>query len=299
MTGRAAPRNADRTGGEGDGPTPFNRLWPQLQVMTLPAARVLYLPIAKNACTSLKTLMVELSDLPAPRRAAVLRDVHGVLDAEETGLQLKDHPEERARAMLAAEGWLRAAVLRDPVERLVSAYVEKFVIRRERKRIATAPVIAAIRGVAEPGDADFARGIRFAEFLEHVCASPPEALDPHWRDQADSFAAGIWTDLYAIEHLGLLAADLSARLGRPVRIGGLNRARPEPKRVLPGAAALWPADLPEPERLAPESFVDAAARARIEARCALDATLHRAALRENALRLRLGETRAPAAPAPE
>lgn len=277
-----------------DGAGPFNAVWPALQAMALPGARLLYLPIAKNACTSLKTLMVELSGLPESRKAAILRDVHGVLDDEATGLQLKDHPEAAARAMLVAEGWKRVAVLRDPAERLVSAYVEKFVIRRERKRIAAAPVVAAIRGLSDPDEADLARGIRFAEFLEHVCATPPEELDPHFRDQADSFAHGVWTDLYAMEHLDMLEADLSRHLGRPVAVGTLNRARPAPRRVVPGAAALWPEELPDPRSLAPESFVDAEVRARIESRFARDATLHRAALRENALRRRLGaEARRP------
>lgn len=261
----------------------IHAVWPALQIMAAEAARVLYLPIAKNACTSLKSLMVGLSDLPEAERARILRDVHGILDAEATGLQLKDRSEAEAARLLAAPGWLRVAVLRDPADRLVSAYVEKFVIRRERKRIATAPVIAAIRGVAEPGDTDFARGIRFAEFLDYVLAAPGDSLDPHWRAQADSFAHGVWTHLYAIEHLDLLAADLAAHLGRPVAIGRLNHARAG-GRVLPGAASLWPAELPDPRSLDPASFLDDGDRARIEAVFARDATLHRAAGRENALR---------------
>ncbi|MEM9146716.1 MAG: sulfotransferase family 2 domain-containing protein [Pseudomonadota bacterium] len=267
-----------------DAPEPFHQVWPTLQVMALPARRLVYLPIAKNACTSLKTLMVELSDLPGPRRAEIARDVHRITDDEETGLQLKDLDEATARALLAEDGILRFAVLRNPADRLVSAYVEKFVVRRARKRIATAPVLAAVRGVASPTDRDFAEGIRFREFLEHVLSADRTELDPHWRDQTDSFVHFPATHLYAIEDLDLLAEDLAAHLGAPVRIGRHNRARRAETHTLPGAAERMPADLPDPERLSPQSFLDAANLARLRHRFAADQMLYDAARREAALR---------------
>lgn len=264
---------------------PFHRVWPALQVMALPARRLVCLPIAKCACTSLKVMMVELSDLPPARKAAIARDVHRVLDDEATGLQLKDFPEDRARALVADPGALRFAVVRDPAERLVSAYLEKFVRRRERKRIATAPAIAAIRGVAEPTDADFARGIRFSEFLDYVTATPPMELDPHWRPQIESFRHLACTHVYPMEHLALLEADLAAHLGRRVALGRLNAHGAGARVVVEGAGRLWPSELPDPARIAPESFLDAGTRARIEGAYAADAALHGAALREARLRL--------------
>ncbi|GMG84874.1 hypothetical protein LNKW23_40900 [Paralimibaculum aggregatum] len=279
---------------------PFHRRWPSLQAMPLPQHRLLYLPIAKNACTSLKRLTVELSPLPAARKAEILHDVHTVTDTEATGLQLKDHDAAAAAGFLAEPGWMRFAVLRDPHDRLVSAYVEKFVIRRERKGLSTAPVVAAVQGCA-PEDADLGRGVRFRDFLAHVLASPAESLDPHWRPQIHSFAEIACTHLYAMEHLDLLAADLSGRLGQTVTIGAHNRARPVPDRLVPEAATLWPEEIAEPSRIDPASFYDAESRALVARYFAADLTLHRSVLAENRARVALAESmsQAPASgPAP-
>lgn len=262
----------------------FHQVWPTLQVMALPERRLAYLPIAKNACTSLKTLMVELSALPEPRKAEIARDVHRITDDEDTGLQLKDMAEAEAHRLLTDPDVFRFAVIREPTDRLVSAYVEKFVLRRERKRIATAPVIAAVRGVAEPGDRDFAEGIRFCDFLEYVLTAERTGLDPHWRDQVDSFVHFPATRLYALEDLDLLAGDLAAHLGRAVPIGQRNRARKAAGAPLPDAATRMPGDLPDPARIPPESFYDAESLARVRHRFAADLTLYDAARRERELR---------------
>ncbi len=262
---------------------PFNARWPAMQAMVLPRLKLLYLPIAKCACTSLKSLAVRLSDLTEAEKADILGEVHGRTDGRRTGLQLKDHDEAAARAFLAAPGWMRVAVVRDPFDRLVSAYLEKFVIRRENKGVTTAPVVAAIQGVA-PEEADLARGVRFAEFLEFVLSEPPDRLDPHWCPQILSFAHIDVTDLYAIEHLPRLAADLSAHTGQPVAIGAENRKRVAPSRVVAGAAGLWPEEIDDPSSLRPESFFDAESRARVADAYAADLTLHRAALKAGAER---------------
>lgn len=250
----------------------------RLQIMVLERPRIAYLPIAKNACSTLKAEMVALSDLPDAQKAELLAgDIHQATDEGDTGLLLKDRAPDDAARLLTEPGWMRFAVVREPVDRLVSAYVEKFVIRRERKRVATAPVIAAIRGVAEPGDAEFARGIRFAEFLEHLLAHPPETHDPHWRPQSLSLSYMSCTHLYAMEHLDRLAEDLAARTGRKVTLGVRNRHRAETGTVVPGAADLWPEEIGDPRPLHPASFVDAQSRAAIEEYFAADVTIYRAA----------------------
>ncbi len=277
-----------------ESPPAFNARWPAMQIFVVDSAKLLYLPIAKCACTTLKSLCVELSDLPEAEKARILAEVHGQTDGRRTGLQLKDHDAATARTYLSAPGWMRFAVVRDPIDRLVSAYVEKFVIRRERKGITTAPVVAALRGLSGPDavtEAHLARGVRFREFLEFVLSEPEAALDPHWCPQSLSFRAIDLTEIYAIERLDLLAEDLARHLGRPVRIGALNRKRIAPTRRLAGAADLWPKELGDAAALHPDSFVDAAARARILEAFAADASLHRLALRENTARLARPPTR--------
>lgn len=271
---------------------PFHQRWPALQVFVVDSRKLLYLPIAKNACTTLKTLCVELSDLPPAEKAEILHEVHGQTDGRRTGLQLKDRSLAEVSEVLTAPGWMRFAVVRDPYERLVSAYVEKFVIRRERKGSITAPVVAAMQNAAHPGEADLAKGISFAAFLEFVLSAEHHTLDPHWRRQIDSFDAMACTHLYAMEHLGTLAGDLGRHIGREVRLGSANRKRIAPVRRARGVCDLLPGDLDAPETLHPDSFFDADSRARVAVAFAADLTLHRTVLRENAQR-RAGEQAAP------
>ena len=68
------------------------------------------------------------------------------------------------------------------LERLVSAYLEKFVYKRhsERNLLHTRPVITAVQGRA---DIDLQRGISFDELLEYILGQDPFELDAHWRPQ--------------------------------------------------------------------------------------------------------------------
>ncbi len=273
--------------------TPFHRRWPNDQVFVAENVKLLYLPIAKNGCSTLKRLMVELSDLP-DRDRLLAGDIHQTTDRSRSGIQLKDREEAAARALLADPGYFRFVVLREPIDRLVSAYLEKFVLnRRDPGNMATIrPALAAAQGVA-PEAVDFERSASFRAFAEFVLAEPRHRLDPHWRPQSDYLAEIPMAHRYTMADLDLLAADLGARLGRPVAIGHANRSREAARAERPGAADLLPADLEgEARRLSAESFADPALLPRLEALYALDLTLFAAVAAETAAR------RAAAAPAP-
>ena len=251
--------------------------WPLAQTMILRDERVIYLPIAKNACSSLKTLMAELGGLPPLERR---EDIHVKLDTERTGLLFKDLPDAEIEAALTEPGWFRFAVVREPFDRLQSVYIEKFVKNRAvpGQWIHTAPVVARVRDVAEPGPEEMARGITFAEFLGDVLSMPPEQLDPHWRPQALSFERVAYTHLYTLGALDLLAEDLSRHLGRPALLPEKNRSRETGAagHHVEGAAHMLPGDLPNPSQIDTDSFFDAGLRRRVEHVFAADLTLHHA-----------------------
>ncbi len=155
--------------------------WPFRAMMVDERHRLLYIPVAKCACTSLKSMMVKLAGIEQPE-TAILLDVHRVTDRFNTGALLKDKPIELARAILAAEDYTKFTVMRDPLERLVSAYMEKFVYNRRlrQNRLHIRPVLRAVRG-GETVAAD--PGISFREFVTYILARDPYDLNPHWRPQ--------------------------------------------------------------------------------------------------------------------
>lgn len=252
--------------------------------------RVLYLPISKNACTTLKTLMVELSDLSPERKAEIIAaGVQSYPPAHRTGLMLKDKTEGEVAAILADPGYFRFAILRDPFDRLVSAYVDKFVTHRTEPGyfIDSAPVVAAVQGVPE-AEADHATGITFRQFLDHVVGQHPWANNNHWRPQIENFHRIRIDRLYAVDDLDLLETDLAAHLGRSVGIGQRNRLRTEGFSALEGAADMLPAAFEgRAKRVSTDSFFDDDLRAKAARYYAADITLHAGVRTMNAERRHL------------
>lgn len=157
----------------------FNGLpWPLWQMLVLRNRKLVYNPIAKSGSSSLRAAIVALSDIP-DELTALPADTHT------TGLQLGDLPRDEALNILRDRAYVKFAVIRDPFDRLVSAYLEKFVVNRAHpgNQFHTRNVIAAVAGRRSPTAQDFQRSISFAEFVDYVVAQPPESLDPHWCPQ--------------------------------------------------------------------------------------------------------------------
>src|SRR5438128_1729082 len=148
--------------------------WPLAQILVVERYGLLYRPIAKNACSSLKRMMVTLSDIEGKELMLSAPNIHDSIDQHRTGAKLLDLEHDRAVALLTNPDVFKFAVVRDPFERLVSAYVEKFVINRTTpgNRQHTGPVVGAVQG----GPPDFDRGITFADFVRTVTAQDPATL---------------------------------------------------------------------------------------------------------------------------
>ncbi len=145
--------------------------WPYGSMMVSERHKLLYIPVAKCASTSLKSMMVELAGIERPDIAREL-DVHFITDRFNTGVQLKDKPIELARDILASDQYLKFGVVRDPFERLASAYLEKFVHHRaSRSNLShTAPLLREVQGY---GQFDAQAGISFDEFAAFILRQDP------------------------------------------------------------------------------------------------------------------------------
>ncbi|WP_034194498.1 MULTISPECIES: sulfotransferase family 2 domain-containing protein [Burkholderia] len=89
-----------------------------------------------------------------------------------------------ADAPADAVDWPCLVVLRDPFERVVSAYLNKFTEILPDELFVhelVEYVWRAQRGKPRPSSTS---SITFREFITHLCAFPDEQLDPHWRSQS-------------------------------------------------------------------------------------------------------------------
>jgi len=164
-----------------------NSQWPLNSLLVSHKHRVIYTPIGKNANTTLKRMFVRLSGYP--RSDEILKgNIHTYLTSNRTGLSLCDYTPEEATGILADDSYFRYVVLRDPLARAMSGYVEKFVINGApagENREPPDVIRPAIDWVYERrGEKpDYERSISFEEFVGHLVHSDDRHLDTHFKSQ--------------------------------------------------------------------------------------------------------------------
>lgn len=141
--------------------------------------RILYCYIRKNACSSFKRLIMARSRERArlaefPSRIRFLQKIHGVRPVRTEGF---DHS---------------VFVIRDPAERLVSVFRNKFIQRNGN--------VKAFRSHASLTGQD-PETVSFAGFMENYMRLDPVTLDPHLRPQAFDLAPVVYSDAIELENL--------------------------------------------------------------------------------------------------
>lgn len=227
--------------------------WPYGAMMVSERHKLFYIPVAKCACTSLKSMMVRLAGVAQPEIALEL-GVHLVTDRFNTGVQLKDKPIDQARDILASDEYFKFSVIRDPYERLVSAYLEKFVYKRHSQRnlIHTRQVISAVQGTE---DINLQKGISFDQFVEYILQQDPFDLDPHWRPQHLYFK-GVRhiSRIFRLDNIAELERYLLEHHDVTVKLGHENRTM-KSDIYLPEACTLPACEFDHREAIKPDSFL--------------------------------------------
>lgn len=214
--------------------------WPLNQVFVLPQYKMIYCPIGKNACTFLKRQFARLSG--HEHLDFLLNDIHFLASLTNAGLELSDMPEQDVEDLLADPELMSVALLRDPAERLLSAYLEKLVYNRMAvgNQAHTHRVTAAAQGTGKP---DFERGISFRQFADAVVASDPNTTDTHWRPQSKYLAGINYTHLYKFDQLETLLQDLEAHSGKTLPRKPVNVTQREKGSFEKDAADWLPAQI--------------------------------------------------------
>lgn len=146
------------------------------------ARRFVYAYVPKAACTSLKLWMAMVEGLGSQSLAADC--VHALVKSRAS---LQDH---EADAILRDPTWFKFAFVRNPLSRLVSAYLDKVVpakvtaARLVRNFQMQDPSVDWWQRMAAAVRADASRGLTFRELVQQLGRERPEKVDEHFRPQS-------------------------------------------------------------------------------------------------------------------
>lgn len=247
--------------------------WPLRQVFVSKPARLIYCPIGKNACTFLKSQMART--LAPPHLDYLLNDIHFLTDHLRTGLQFSDYPEAELHSLCHDPDYFRFAVLRAPFDRLLSAYIEKFVMGRNSPENIqhTASVVVPVQRALGFDRVDYDHGITFRQFIACITSADPAKLDAHWRPQALYLAGMQYDALFRIDQIDALMDILEERAAMPLARRALNVTGSGLGRDRHGAQDLLPAQIAASGKLSKGSFYDDGMRAAVRLMYAKDFAL--------------------------
>jgi len=134
--------------------------------------QIIYCPIEKNACTFFKQMLIEHGECRNEWQDSGM-DVHTFLQQSKK-LRLANEKQIRDAS------FLRFVVVREPIERIVSAYLNKFVRNHDYPMAQQASEQYASLGRA---DAQPNRLMTFRQFVDLLGIQADSDLDTHWRPQ--------------------------------------------------------------------------------------------------------------------
>ena len=165
--------------------------------------KIIYCPIEKNACTFFKRLLLEQGEC-AQEYANDGLDVH-------TFINLKRKLILHNRALFADPSYLSFVVVREPIHRIVSAYLNKFVRNREFYWA----IDASEKYCQRHPEHKVEESLTFAEFVDVLLHHPDAELDGHWRPQSTFFepVAAQFDWLVPMERIAPFISVLEERMG--------------------------------------------------------------------------------------
>lgn len=184
----------------------------------LPEHKIVYVSIAKNACTSIKWLLAEISGQDIQRffdhpsaEASRRMLVHNRRRWQRTP-PLRRLSVDARRDISPSNGWFVFSVVRDPRLRLFSAWQSKFLVGDpiySHRKYARQPWLPRIPENAEQVLQDWER------FLTVLEAGDGPAEDWHFEAQTRQLSEDVvpYSRVYEITELSQLSGDLSEHLG--------------------------------------------------------------------------------------
>lgn len=165
----------------------------------IPVAKLVFCPIGKVANTAVKAWATEL----AGRSFESDGDIHREINARKVPLTVEAWTRWRFDKIRHDPAWAFVALVRDPAERLVSAYWDKFVIHRTPSETLqhTRDVLEYVYETRDLQTADIERGVSFRQFCQYLDAKPPQTLDGHWAPQHQDLESFRWDRLFDLDRV--------------------------------------------------------------------------------------------------
>jgi hypothetical protein len=166
--------------------------------------KIIYCPIPKNACTFFKEILIENSEHQADFKQSKL-DVHRYIRQNE--VKLTDF------SCLSNSEYLKIAIIRNPYDRLVSGYFNKFV--KPQKVIPIVKNIVNNVYEFQGLEPDHQKSITFSQFIEYLSRTDDSHLNEHWRSQYFFLGMGLvkFDVLDSLENISEIVQHLEVRLG--------------------------------------------------------------------------------------
>jgi predicted O-methyltransferase YrrM len=193
--------------------------------------KYLYQSIPKCACTSIKTILLELEGLPIDENEWMRHDKGKNQFPGVSHLTL----DEQRKIFQGGTDTFKFVIVRDPYTRMTSVYQDKIaMVTRKRSRHWT----DLIRHAATEQGIELSENISFEEFVRVASAQPLEAMDAHWRPQYFEGRFNYIKFDY-IGHLEMLSSDMAYILERLDAPAHLFRSIDKPHNVTGAAMAMW------------------------------------------------------------
>ena len=190
--------------------------------------KFVYCPIPKVACSSFKRFAVELSDLENKREVLNLppKLFHAYVDHSLSFFANYLNRRQEAMALLDNSNYFKFAIVRNPWDRLTSAYLNKFVKPIDIEQSSSPGKQVVEEHYQSHNQAvDYSRGITFKEFIEYLLTHKNEEIDGHWQPQSMFINQNQFDYLGRIETLGTDFANIAQRIGVEADLGWANRSK--------------------------------------------------------------------------
>jgi len=175
--------------------------------------------------------------------------LNSLLVSQKHGLSLCDYSPEDATEILGNPDYFRYVVLREPLARAVSGYLDKFILYPPPPGANGEPPIVigtVIDWVYERrGEApEYQRSITFEEFVSHLFENEDRKLDTHFKSQECYFEQQTFDYTGTLDRMERLVKVLESRFDQKIKLEHQNRTlRRRPILRRRGQEKLLPAQL--------------------------------------------------------